>query len=79
MSATGPGAVEVALKFEHRTSKGCNYAPPYEWAVYNAVGGIHGVPRVHYKGRQGEFYVMVWNLVWIVRVLTSFFLIILRC
>jgi serine/threonine protein kinase len=59
MSATGPGAVEVALKFEHKTSKGCNYAPPYEWAVYNAVGGIHGVPRVHYKGRQGEYYVMV--------------------
>ncbi|KAG2591578.1 hypothetical protein PVAP13_5NG492200 [Panicum virgatum] len=62
MSATGPGAVEVALKFEHRTSKGCNYAPPYEWAVYNAVGGIHGVPRVHYKGRQGEFYVMVMDM-----------------
>ncbi|KAG2600643.1 casein kinase 1-like protein HD16 [Panicum virgatum] len=62
MSATGPGAVEVALKFEHKTSKGCNYAPPYEWAVYNAVGGIHGVPRVHYKGRQGEFYVMVMDM-----------------
>ncbi|PKI71015.1 hypothetical protein CRG98_008596, partial [Punica granatum] len=31
---TGPGAVEVALKFEHRTSKGCNYGPPYEWQVY---------------------------------------------
>ncbi|RLM94260.1 uncharacterized protein C2845_PM08G25250 [Panicum miliaceum] len=62
MSATGPGAVEVALKFEHKTSKGCNYAPPYEWAVYNAVGGIHGVPRVHYKGRQGEYYVMVMDM-----------------
>ncbi|OQU87525.1 hypothetical protein SORBI_3003G292932 [Sorghum bicolor] len=34
MSATGPGAVEVALKFEHRTSTGCHYGPPYEWAVY---------------------------------------------
>ncbi|CAK9158837.1 unnamed protein product [Ilex paraguariensis] len=31
---TGPGAVEVALKFEHRSSKGCNYGPPYEWQVY---------------------------------------------
>ncbi|OEL30985.1 Casein kinase I-like protein 2 [Dichanthelium oligosanthes] len=60
--ATGPGALEVALKFEHRTSKGCNHGPPYEWAVYNAVGGIHGVPRVHYKGRQGEYYVMVMDM-----------------
>ncbi|CAO2178305.1 unnamed protein product [Urochloa humidicola] len=62
LSPTGPGAVEVALKFEHRTSKGCNHAPPYEWAVYNAAGGIHGVPRVHYKGRQGEYYVMVMDM-----------------
>ena len=26
--------MQVALKFEHRTSKGCNYGPPYEWSVY---------------------------------------------
>lgn len=26
--------VQVALKFEHRNSKGCNYGPPYEWQVY---------------------------------------------
>ncbi|MBA0578101.1 hypothetical protein Gorai_020401, partial [Gossypium raimondii] len=52
IGATGPGALEVALKFEHRSSKGCNYGPPYEWQVYNALGGSHGVPRVHYKGRQ---------------------------
>lgn len=25
---------QVALKFEHRSSKGCNYGPPYEWSVY---------------------------------------------
>lgn len=25
---------QVALKFEHRNSKGCNYGPPYEWQVY---------------------------------------------
>ncbi|KAB5514062.1 hypothetical protein DKX38_027968 [Salix brachista] len=58
----GPGALEVALKFEHRSSKGCNYGPPYEWQVYNALGGSHGVPRVHYKGRQGEYYVMVMDM-----------------
>ncbi|RVW79240.1 Casein kinase 1-like protein HD16 [Vitis vinifera] len=59
---TGAGAVEVALKFEHRSSKGCNYGPPYEWQVYNALGGSHGVPRVHYKGRQGDYYVMVMDM-----------------
>ncbi|BAD87917.1 putative serine/threonine protein kinase [Oryza sativa Japonica Group] len=62
MLANGPGASEVALKFEHRTSKGCNHGPPYEWQVYNAIGGIHGVPRVHYKGRQGEYYVIVMDM-----------------
>ncbi|XP_042385456.1 casein kinase 1-like protein HD16 isoform X2 [Zingiber officinale] len=58
----GSSAVEVALKFEHRTSKGCNYGPPYEWQVYNTLGGIHGVPRVHYKGRQGDYYVMIMDI-----------------
>lgn len=58
----GAGAVEVALKFEHKTSKGCNYGPPYEWQVYNVLGGSHGVPRVHYKGRQGDWYVMVMDI-----------------
>ncbi|XP_020097648.1 casein kinase 1-like protein HD16 [Ananas comosus] len=60
--AAGPGALEVAIKFEHRTSKGCSYGPPYEWQVYNVLGGIHGVPKVHYKGRQGEFYVMIMDM-----------------
>ncbi|KAM3407809.1 hypothetical protein ACQJBY_001266 [Aegilops geniculata] len=30
----GANALEVAIKFEHRTSKGCNYGAPYEWQVY---------------------------------------------
>ncbi|KAK4772340.1 hypothetical protein SAY86_014115 [Trapa natans] len=58
---TGPGAVEVALKFEHVSSKGCNYGPPYEWQIYNTLGGIHGVPRAHFKGRQGDYYIMVMD------------------
>ncbi|CAL9205454.1 unnamed protein product [Musa hybrid cultivar] len=60
--AMGPGALEVAIKFEHRNSKGCNYGPPYEWQVYSALGGSYGVPRVHYKGRQGDYYVMVMDM-----------------
>ncbi|XP_047252540.1 casein kinase 1-like protein HD16 isoform X2 [Capsicum annuum] len=58
----GPLALEVALKFEHRNSKGCSYGPPYEWQVYNTLGGSHGVPRVHYKGRAGDYYVMVMDM-----------------
>ncbi|KAG9146096.1 hypothetical protein Leryth_015900 [Lithospermum erythrorhizon] len=56
------GSVEVALKFEHRNSKGCTYGAPYEWQVYNTLGGIHGVPRVHYKGKQGDYYIMVMDM-----------------
>ncbi|KAL6144631.1 hypothetical protein ACLB2K_055322 [Fragaria x ananassa] len=59
---TGPGAVEVALKLEHKNSKGCNYGPPQEWKVYDTLGGSHGVPRVHYKGKQGEHYIMVMDM-----------------
>ncbi|KAK4490972.1 hypothetical protein RD792_001693 [Penstemon davidsonii] len=33
---TGPNALQVALKFEHRSSKGCNYRPPNEWQVYRS-------------------------------------------
>ncbi|KAL8107208.1 hypothetical protein AgCh_023862 [Apium graveolens] len=58
----GAGAVEVALKFEHKNSKGCNHGPPYEWQVYSILGGIHGVPRVHYKGKQGDYYIMVMDM-----------------
>ena len=32
--------MQVALKFEHRSSKGCNYGPPYEWSVYKWVADI---------------------------------------
>lgn len=58
----GPTANYVALKFEHRSSKGCNYGPPYEWSVYTTLGGIHGIPRVHFKGRQGDYYIMVMDM-----------------
>uniref|UniRef100_A0A0D9YFK6 non-specific serine/threonine protein kinase n=1 Tax=Oryza glumipatula TaxID=40148 RepID=A0A0D9YFK6_9ORYZ len=59
---TGADAIEVALKFEHRNSKGCNYGPPYEWQVYSALNGCYGIPWVHYKGRQGDYYVLVMDI-----------------
>jgi hypothetical protein len=24
----------------------------------SSLGGIHGVPKVHFKGRQGDYYIM---------------------
>ncbi|KAF7015685.1 hypothetical protein CFC21_029461 [Triticum aestivum] len=59
---TGPDAYEVALKFEHRSSKGCNFAPPYEWQVYQTLSGCYGVPAVHYKGRQGDYFILVMDI-----------------
>ncbi|GFY99867.1 protein kinase family protein [Actinidia rufa] len=56
---TGPDALEVAVKFEHRNSKGCNYGPPYEWQVYKmspnmaaciAVEAISILEKLHLKG-----------------------------
>ncbi|KAJ0899774.1 hypothetical protein HanRHA438_Chr08g0372461 [Helianthus annuus] len=48
---TGP--VEVALKLEHRNGKGCGYCPPYKCTL----NGCYGVPMVHHKGRQGDYYI----------------------
>ncbi|GFY98938.1 protein kinase family protein [Actinidia rufa] len=56
---SGAGAMEVALKFEHKNSKGCNYGPPYEWQVYNTLGGSHGVPKV--MDMLGPSLWDVWN------------------
>ncbi|KAH0937146.1 hypothetical protein HID58_004607 [Brassica napus] len=55
----GADAIEVALKFEHRNSKGCNFGPPYEWQVYKmspnmvaciAVESISILEKFHMKG-----------------------------
>ena len=62
-TAREPKPTEVALKFEHRTSKGCTSSgAPYEWSMYTALGDVYGVPKVHYRGMQGEFYVLVMDL-----------------
>lgn len=30
------------------------------WVVLcRSLGGVHGIPKVHYKGRQGDYYIMV--------------------
>nr|XP_043627545.1 casein kinase 1-like protein HD16 [Erigeron canadensis] len=58
---SGVDALEVALKLEHRNGKGCNYGPPYEWQVYSTLNGCYGLPMVHYKGRQGDYYILVMD------------------
>ncbi|KAG2273154.1 hypothetical protein Bca52824_067709 [Brassica carinata] len=58
----GADAIEVALKLEHRNSKGCNFGPPYEWQVYNTLNSCYGIPAVHHKGRQGDFYILVMDM-----------------
>ncbi|CAA7392210.1 unnamed protein product [Spirodela intermedia] len=58
----GPNAFKVALKFEHRNSTGCRFGPPYEWQVYDHLKGCYGLPRVHYKGRQGDYFIMIMDI-----------------
>ena len=29
------------------------------YVLCSSLGGVPGVPKVHFKGRQGEYYVMV--------------------
>ncbi|KAB1209221.1 Casein kinase I [Morella rubra] len=59
---TGSDAFEVALKFEPRQSKGCRVGPPYEWQVYSTLKGCYGLPLVHYKGQQGDYYILVMDM-----------------
>ncbi|KAF8010159.1 hypothetical protein BT93_J0955 [Corymbia citriodora subsp. variegata] len=65
ISQIGPGAVEVAIKFELRKAlKGREDGIPPEWKVYDDLGNDHGIPlpRVHYKGQQGDYNVMIMDL-----------------
>ena len=54
------GGVQVAVKFEHKTSKGCSSSGiPYEWTMYREIRDCYGIPKLHYRGVHGDFYVMV--------------------
>jgi len=39
--------LQVALKLEHRSSKGCNYGPPYEWSVYGCAAAGAAAMEAH--------------------------------
>eukprot|EP00798_Chlamydomonas_sp_ICE-L_P019137 gene19137-25745_t len=32
------------------------------YVALNSLGGVHGIPKVHYKGRQGDYYIMVMDM-----------------
>eukprot|EP01025_Chloroclados_australasicus_P040484 TRINITY_DN4228_c0_g2_i1.p1 TRINITY_DN4228_c0_g2~~TRINITY_DN4228_c0_g2_i1.p1 ORF type:complete len:468 (-),score=52.37 TRINITY_DN4228_c0_g2_i1:66-1469(-) len=54
---------DIALKLEHKTSKGCqNGEAPYEWQVYDQLGKVEGIPRIYHKGLCNNFYVMAMEL-----------------
>ncbi len=58
--SAGGAAAQVAIKFEHHSSKGCpGGGPPNEWAVYQALGETHGIPKLYFKGSAADFYIMV--------------------
>ncbi|CAG9463936.1 unnamed protein product [Pedinophyceae sp. YPF-701] len=56
------GPAEAALKFEHKSSKGCTHGKPYEWHVYSELGDCYGIPKAHYKGSQDEFFILIMDV-----------------
>ncbi|XP_047086176.1 casein kinase 1-like protein HD16 [Lolium rigidum] len=55
----GLNAMEVALKFEHRRNQAGSCDPPLEWQAYQTLNGCYGIPPVYYKGRQGDYYILI--------------------
>ncbi len=50
----------MAVKFESCNSKGLSRnGTPHEWAVYQKIAGLYGIPRVFAKGQIGQYYVLV--------------------
>lgn len=40
LNSMAPGAQLVAIKFEHKSSKGCSGGQPYEWGIYQDLGAM---------------------------------------
>ncbi|CAL5366057.1 unnamed protein product [Camellia sinensis] len=34
------------------------YGPPSEWQFYSTLNGWYGIHLVHYKGRQGDYFIL---------------------
>ncbi|XP_048133651.1 casein kinase 1-like protein HD16 [Rhodamnia argentea] len=61
---TGPRPPEVAVKFQRKHPSGSEAGIPHEWEVYDELGENHGIPlpRVHYRGQQGDYNILVMDL-----------------
>ncbi|XP_030444172.2 casein kinase 1-like protein HD16 [Syzygium oleosum] len=61
---TGLEAAEVAIKLQHKHGKGREGGIPTEWKVYDDLGEGHGIPlpQVHYRGQQGDYHVMIMDM-----------------
>ncbi|CDP15697.1 unnamed protein product [Coffea canephora] len=55
----GSEPVEVALKFEHKNKLVGLIRDDYPTDSLGGGGGTHGVPTVHYRGIQGNCFIMV--------------------
>jgi len=51
---------EVAIKLEPLDSRHPQLG--YEYRLYRVLGNKVGIPRVHYFGKEGDYYVMVLDL-----------------
>ncbi|KAJ4962116.1 hypothetical protein NE237_022026 [Protea cynaroides] len=49
----------VDLKFEHHSGYGSSYGLPYDWEVLNNLSRCYEIPWIHYKGWQGDYYILV--------------------
>ena len=53
-------SAQVAIKFEHVSSKGClTNGKPAEWSVYSAIGSCPGIPKVYARTTQASFHILV--------------------
>ncbi|CAL5369007.1 unnamed protein product [Camellia sinensis] len=37
---------------------------PSEWQFYSTLNGWYGIHLVHYKGRQGDYYILLGPILW---------------
>uniref|UniRef100_A0A1D1Y7G3 non-specific serine/threonine protein kinase n=1 Tax=Anthurium amnicola TaxID=1678845 RepID=A0A1D1Y7G3_9ARAE len=52
---------QVAIKFERINGEVSQSKKPNEWKAYEALSEIPGVPRIHYKGQQKGYHVLIMD------------------
>jgi hypothetical protein len=54
--AAAPNCTSSAAPIDHALTLG---PARVDHAKCSSLGGVHGIPKVHFKGRQGDYYIMV--------------------